>query len=62
MLGDVVVPVDPDDAVTPLDAAHDRPSPLAEQLAWLAGAGFRATVTWQRGDLAVIVADRPEAR
>jgi tRNA (cmo5U34)-methyltransferase len=59
VLGDVVIPVDPDDAVTPLTADHDRPSTLADQLRWLGDAGFDATATWSERDLVVVRADRP---
>jgi tRNA (cmo5U34)-methyltransferase len=59
VLGDVVVPVDPADAITPLDAAYDRPSPLGVQLDWLRDAGFTVDVIWTEHDLAVVAADRP---
>jgi tRNA (cmo5U34)-methyltransferase len=59
VLGDVVVPVDPADAVTPLTSEHDRPSTLAEQLGWLADAGLGATAVWSERDLVVVRADRP---
>jgi SAM-dependent methyltransferase len=59
VLGDVVIPVDPADAVTPLSGGHDRPSTLAEQLDWLAEAGFEATGVWAEQDLVVVRADRP---
>ena len=62
MLGDVVVPVDPADAVTPVTPDHDRPSPLADQLAWLADAGFDAVTTWSESDLVVVRADRHALR
>jgi tRNA threonylcarbamoyl adenosine modification protein (Sua5/YciO/YrdC/YwlC family) len=55
---DVIVPQDPTDARTPLTPGFDRPSPLADQLRWLADAGFEAGVSWEQGDLAVVVADR----
>jgi tRNA (cmo5U34)-methyltransferase len=56
VIGDVVVPVEPHDAVTPLDENHDKPSTVVEQLGWLAEAGFgSATVTWSKRDLAVLV-------
>ena len=58
VLGDVVVPVDPADAVTPLTSDHDRPATLAEQLAWLADAGLDAAPTWSERDLVVVRADR----
>jgi tRNA (cmo5U34)-methyltransferase len=59
VLGDVVVPPDPADAVTPLTADHDRPSRADEQLDWLGAAGLSAAVVWSERDLAVLVADRP---
>jgi tRNA (cmo5U34)-methyltransferase len=55
VLGDVVVPQDPADVVTPIDGVYDKPSTVAEQLEWLATAGFSARVVWERQDLAVIV-------
>jgi len=59
VLGDVVVPVDPADVVTPIDDdGHDRPSSLADQLGWLEAAGFTAGVAWAHRDLAVLVGDR----
>jgi len=59
VLGDLVVPPDPADAVTPANGEHDRPSPLTDQLTWLRHAGLEPTVTWTRRDLAVVAADRP---
>ncbi len=56
VLGDVIVPVDPADAVTSLTDGFDHPSPLADQLAWLAETGFDARVVWEHRDLAVVVA------
>lgn len=56
VLGDVVVPDDPSDAVTPLEADVDRPDSVADQLGWLGAAGLRARAVWQRRDLAVLVA------
>ncbi len=57
-LGDVVVPVDPAAASTPLTPGYDRPSPLADQLRWLSEAGFEPRVVWEEGDLAVVCARR----
>jgi tRNA (cmo5U34)-methyltransferase len=59
VLGDVVVPEDAADAVTPLSPDYDRPDTVADQLTWLAAAGFEATVVWRAGDLAVLRANRP---
>lgn len=57
VLGDVIVPDNPDDVVTPIDGVHDKPSTVVEQLAWLENAGFRATTAWIERDLAVLVGD-----
>jgi tRNA (cmo5U34)-methyltransferase len=59
VLADVVIPVDPADAVTPLTSEHDRPSTAADQLRWLADAGFDAAGVWSERDLVVVRADRP---
>ncbi len=57
VLGDVVLPAaGPSAATVPLTPGYDKPSTVAEQLRWLAEAGFEASVTWEKGDLAVIVA------
>ena len=58
VLGDVVVPVDPAAATTPLSPGYDRPSPLADQVRWLAEAGLEPRVVWEHGDLAVVAARR----
>ena len=60
VLGDVVVPDDPADAVTPLSEGFDLPSGVDEQLGWLAEAGLEAAVAWSERDLAVMIADRRE--
>jgi tRNA (cmo5U34)-methyltransferase len=59
VLADVVVPERPEDAVIPLEEGFDRPDSVGDQLAWLADAGFRASVAWSAGDLAILVAERP---
>ena len=56
VLGDLIVPEDPTDAVIPVSAGYDHPSRLAQQLQWLAETGFDARVVWGQQDLAVIVA------
>jgi tRNA (cmo5U34)-methyltransferase len=60
VVGDVVVPDDPADVVTPVDGVYDQPSRVGEQLEWLRDAGLRPAVAWCRRDLAVLVADRPD--
>jgi L-threonylcarbamoyladenylate synthase len=56
VLGDVVVPEDPDDARIELTDGYDKPSTVAEQLEWLRDAGLDAHVSWADADLAVLVA------
>lgn len=56
VLGDVIVPADGGDASVPLTDGYDHPSPLADQLRWLAETGFDARVVWEHRDLAVVVA------
>jgi tRNA (cmo5U34)-methyltransferase len=58
VLGDVVVPEDPADVVTPIDGGYDTPDTVADQLAWLEAAGLAARVAWAHRDLAVLVAER----
>lgn len=57
VLGDLIVPEDRRDAVTPIDGVYDQPSTLPEQLAWLRGAGLVAATSWLERDLAVLVGD-----
>jgi len=57
VLADVVVPADPADVVTPLDAGFDLPETVPVLLRWMDDAGLRARVSWQARDLAVLVAD-----
>ncbi len=59
VLADVVIPVDPAELAITLTPGYDKPSSVAEQLTWLAEAGFDARLHWQEGDLAVIIADAP---
>jgi tRNA (cmo5U34)-methyltransferase len=58
VLGDVVVPDDPQDAVTPLTPGYDLPSATADLLVWLRDAGFDARLGWSFKDVAVLRADR----
>lgn len=55
VLADVVVPLDPADARVPQTPGFDKPDTLADQVRWLAGAGFQVEVTWVEGELAVVV-------
>src|SRR5215207_3421900 len=59
VLGDVIVPEDPADVVTPIDdGSYDKPDRVEDQLAWLRDVGLEPQVTWLAGDLAVLAADR----
>jgi tRNA (cmo5U34)-methyltransferase len=62
VLGDVVVPDDPCDVVTPIDRDYDTPSSVAEQLSWLTAAGLDAELVWTSHDLAVLVGRRMPGR
>ncbi|MFZ0088957.1 MAG: Sua5/YciO/YrdC/YwlC family protein [Solirubrobacteraceae bacterium] len=61
VLADVIVPRDIAAAGVPLSDGFDHPSPLPDQLDWLAQTGFHARVVWEHDDLAVIVGDVPRA-
>jgi L-threonylcarbamoyladenylate synthase len=61
VLADLVVPEVPVQSPTPSTPGFDKPSTVADQLRWLAAAGFEASPVWQEGDLAVIVASASPA-
>jgi tRNA (cmo5U34)-methyltransferase len=57
VLGDVVIPERPEDAMIEIDGVYDTPSTVAEQLEWLREAGFaHADACLIRTDLAVLTA------
>ena len=58
VLGDVIVPERPEDAVIELTTGFDLPDRVDDQLAWLEAAGFDAQLVWSERDLAVIAAGR----
>jgi tRNA (cmo5U34)-methyltransferase len=62
VLGDVVVPEDPQQATIEIDWEYDLPSSVAEQLEWLHAAGFDADATYVRPDLAVFRCRQPRRR
>lgn len=57
VLGDVVVPARPEDAMIELTPGFDLPDRVDDQLAWLEAAGLRAGLVWSSRDLAVLAAD-----
>jgi tRNA (cmo5U34)-methyltransferase len=58
VLCDVVVPTVTVAEPIPLEVGVDHPSPLDEQLTWLAEAELRPRVVLARDDVAVVAADR----
>ncbi len=56
VLADVVVPVDPADAHVPQTPGFDKPDSAADQVRWLAEAGFEVELVWEDGELAVLAA------
>ena len=58
VMGDVVVPDDPADAVTPLTPEYDMPDRTEDLVSWLNDAGFDAEVAWTFKDLVVIRSTR----
>jgi tRNA (cmo5U34)-methyltransferase len=57
VMGDVVIPEDPADAVAPLSEGYDMPSATPELVQWLREAGFEPRVRWSHKDLVVVSAD-----
>ncbi len=62
VLGDVVIPVDPADAVTPLTPATTGPRPWPTSCAGWPTAGFDAATVWSERDLVVVRADARRLR
>ena len=54
VMGDVVIPEVPADAVTPLTPEYDMPDRTEDLVAWLNDAGFDAEVAWTFKDLVVV--------
>jgi tRNA (cmo5U34)-methyltransferase len=60
VLGDIVVPENPDDAQIEIDWVVDLPDRLDDQLTWLREAGFETPeAPWTYKDFAVLAARRP---
>jgi tRNA (cmo5U34)-methyltransferase len=58
VMGDVVIPEDPADAVTPVVRDYDRPERTGDLLRWISSAGLSPQVAWSWRDLVVIAACR----
>lgn len=57
VLGDVVIPKNPADAVIEIESGYDYPRTIDDQLGWMNEAGFSVEVVWMRKDLAVFKAE-----
>jgi tRNA (cmo5U34)-methyltransferase len=57
VMGDVVIPEDPSDALIENEPGYDFPSAIDDQLSWMTEAGFSAEVIWVCRDLAVFRAE-----
>jgi tRNA (cmo5U34)-methyltransferase len=58
VMADVVRPDSPEDSVTPISKAHDRPERLANLERWLVDAGFVVSRSWSHRDLIVFRAEK----
>ena len=58
VFGDVIVPDDPADAVTPISAGFDRPACVGDLTAWLHTASLECEVVWTFRDLVVMKSSR----
>ena len=56
VMGDVVVPEDPSDALIDNEEGYDFPSTVPDQVKWMNAAGFSSEVVWTCKDLAVFKA------
>ena len=54
VMGDVILPVDPDDVTIENEPGYDFPSSIDDLLGWLTEAGFSSEVAWVHKDLAVL--------
>jgi tRNA (cmo5U34)-methyltransferase len=59
VFGDVIVPEDPADAVTPISPGFDRPARVGDLTGWLHAASLVCEVVWTFRDLVVIRSSRP---
>jgi SAM-dependent methyltransferase len=54
VMGDVIAPVDPSDALIENEAGYDFPDTLEDQVRWMAEGDLVPEVCWIRKDLAVV--------
>lgn len=56
---DVVVPFEEVERPVPLEEGVDQPNPVEDHVAWLADAGLEPEIVLERGDVAIVIADKP---
>jgi tRNA (cmo5U34)-methyltransferase len=54
VVGDVIIPEDPSDALIENEPGYDFPSTIEDHVVWIGTAGLSAEVVWSRQDLAVL--------
>ena len=59
VMGDVVIPDNPADALIENEDGYDFPSTIDDQMSWMNEAGFSPEVVWTCKDLAVLKAELP---
>lgn len=59
VMGDVVIPDNPADALIENEDGYDFPSTIHDQVSWMNEAGFSSEVVWTCKDLAVLKAELP---
>lgn len=59
VIGDVIIPVDPADALIENEDGYDFPSTIDDQVSWINEAGFSSELVWTCMDLAVLKAELP---
>ncbi len=61
VMGDIVVPDDPVDALIENESGYDFPDRIQDHLDWMTEAGFSPELIWVRKDLALFRAELPAA-
>lgn len=59
VMGDVIIPEDPSDALIENEPGYDFPSTIDDLFVWIDTAGLSAEVVWSRQDLAVLKGEKP---
>lgn len=54
VMGDIVIPEDPADAIIENEPGYDFPSALEDLSSWIGGAGLSTEIVWSQRDLVVL--------